>query len=311
MPNDLKTTLSEKFATLPPELKEAMAVVSPAELIYQIGRERAFPIDKIGLLGDIVSEFILGYIGPDEFVNEIGTRLSLNAETAKSVGVEVNRRIFRPIRMGLKASLGLKAEAHQPPPPIPKPVPPPPKVAIAPKAPLPTPPPALAKPTPPPPPQPRAAQPTPAVPPRPQPVPPYVPPPPREAPIIRPLGMMPGEERRERVVVQEVKPSAPARPEPIRVVPPPPLTPPPRPAPPPKPSPVVITKAELEQELERFRQPREALGTRNQALTERVAKPATPPSQQPPAPIKPPQEKLPKPPAPERYTIDPYRESTE
>ncbi len=305
---ELKTELDEKFAALPFELRQTVAVVPISELIYEIGKKHTLGIDKIGFLGHIVSEFILGYIEPAEFVSEIERRLNKDAETSKTISQEMNAKVFRPIREGLRVTLGRKAVI----PPQPRPLQTPP-------------------------PQPRVAPPQPPAPPVARPAPPPPPPPSpeavagksKEAPIIRPPGVMPTEADRgerlaarvERPVIEEIKPSVPSKLESIRVAPPPPtplkppptapsqptLPPPPAPPPPVQPSappvikPPVITKAELERELERFRKPAEAPGTRDQALDKEIK----------PQSIKLPPQKIPKPPAPEKYTVDPYREPPE
>jgi hypothetical protein len=64
MPNDLeiKKNLRDKFDALPEEFKTAMTVVDLPVVIFEIGKKHGLTIDKIGVLADIVNEFINGLI---------------------------------------------------------------------------------------------------------------------------------------------------------------------------------------------------------------------------------------------------------
>ncbi|MDP3727658.1 MAG: hypothetical protein Q8R35_03405 [bacterium] len=166
------------------------------------------------------------------------------------------------------------------------------------------------------------------------------------APIIRPLGTPPSQEKKEmsraELGQQESGPPKPVSPVPLVPQPIPPkrepYQPPPptqayersreafqrelasatagqptaeleiRPAPGPSAPPSPLgTKEALQREIEKFRQPAADSGQRTADSTSGTP-PPTPPG---PKPLKLPQEKIPKPSAPERYAVDPYKEPTE
>lgn len=118
---DIKQLFARDFGELPIELKRAIEADSPLEKLLEIGRKNNLRIDQIGALGEIVNEFIFGYISaPGEFVSEIKTRLGTDGEKSGIIAREINTEIFLPIREALKkATTAPASPAPKPLPPIP------------------------------------------------------------------------------------------------------------------------------------------------------------------------------------------------
>ena len=140
MPNAsiIPRALDEKLSALPPELKEALGKIPLSEVVYEIGKSNSLQIDEVGTLGEIVGEFILGYIDPPEFASEIRERTGVDSEKGGRIAREINTKIFLPIRESLRRTIGAKTAQAVPvkPPPLPIPVKPLPP-AVAPKPPQP------------------------------------------------------------------------------------------------------------------------------------------------------------------------------
>lgn len=107
---DIKKLFTQDFDDLPAELKRAIEAASPLEKILEIGKNNNLRIDQIGMLGEIINEFIFGYISaPGEFVSEIKTRLDADNEKSRVIAGEINAEIFLPIREALKKATGGKS----------------------------------------------------------------------------------------------------------------------------------------------------------------------------------------------------------
>lgn len=334
-------TINRKFAALPPDLQAAVAFVPMADILLQIGREHALALDKIGLLGDVVNEFIAGDIEAEDIIPSIQSRLHTSAEKSRGIALDINRLAFRPIRNRLRGLPVPESTAPAPPalpfPPKAAVPPPPPRPIAAPlPAPLNAPQPLIIRPLPqvrppegvaiPKPMAPSAAAPKPPAvsrveppvlsplgirPQAPSPLPPK-PPPPATPPTPSPTATY---ERARQAVAQELetfsKQAAAPPPQP-----PQPATPPQPPVPPAvsrvEPPPAQrMTKEELGEMIQRFRQERPAQPATAPTASPTPLSPPPAPTPQERPPLKLPQEKIPKPAAPEHYAADPYKEPVE
>lgn len=318
---DIKQLFTRDFDELPTELKLAIETASPLEKLLEIGRKNNLRIDQIGALGEIVNEFILGYISaPGEFVSEIKTRLDADDEKSRVIAKDINTEIFLLIREALKKITTAPAS------PAPKPLPPMPPEPMEKAEPMIFPPGAadrvkksMIE---------EAKSPVPA---RMEDV--KIPGPKAEAngkisPIISRIGIQRTAEkgtgdqalgaRKQGTeiampIIEEVKQQKVVAPAPAAESPAPPSA---------KPSLYDEIKARAEREMKELIEKERGGGAGGQATGANAgagdrtpgaapspaAKPATPPT---PKPLKLPQEKIPKPQAPERYSTDPYRESVE
>lgn len=279
---ETRQELYDALEVLPPDLRRAVTRISLPETLFVIGRTHGLEIDKIGLLGELVLEFILGLVAPETFKEELMERLDLDAEMGNRITRAANSSIFRPIREHLKTSLETKAQQEKP--------------SGA---------PAVARPAPPLTPQPAAPQ---TTTPSPSPV---IPPRKLEPLIIRPLRREAPQAAPPRPIPTPLKGNG--LPEP-NVAPKPEIKPSPAPPPPAgtRLEPLIISPLGRKPQVlgtsgQALDEKNEALGTRDEARgeadEETVPKPTPGPNL--------PQEKIPKPEAPERYATDPYKEPVE
>ena len=329
---DIQKNVLKKFDALPEDLKAAVSAVPLVESVFTIGKNYALPLDKIGVLGDIVHEFITGTIAVKEFVGEIQRRIDIPENKSRGIAREINKIAFRPIREAFKKATQVQTPTLASKPPTP----PPARSAWPPKP---------ATPMSPSPPTPKILPPMPVAPRKPEPLiirplpsmestrgqrlgvreqkrtapeiqplilkpispppppPPAAPRPPvapapaveKSAPIINPLGVRPAIEGtgEQALGTRDSVTTTPPAP----AVPKPPIQPPPPPAPPP-----AITKEGLQKEIERFRP---VQGARDQVLGASEKKSAEPPPKSPLI------ENTPGPSASEERTVDPYKEPVE
>lgn len=103
-----KSLLIEKYEKLPLELREAIASVDTANIILATGRTHGLPIDKIGKLAEETG-YIMGGVAPaKEFIPALEEALEISHDQAKAIAVEINQKIFLPIREHLKKMHGEK-----------------------------------------------------------------------------------------------------------------------------------------------------------------------------------------------------------
>lgn len=147
MPTTLpRSLLIQKYEKLPPELREAIASVDTANIILRAGRTHGLTIDKIGKLAEETG-YIMGGVSPTkDFIPALEEALEIPYDKAKAIALEINQKVFLPIREHLKNMHGEKwadeiASGAKPPttkPAAPAPAPvkvPPPAPAPLPRAP--------------------------------------------------------------------------------------------------------------------------------------------------------------------------------
>ncbi len=98
-----KEQLLEAYNKLPEKLKKAVLSVDTTEAVREIGTKYALPIDKMGELADQVTEVMLGFADPKNFVYNLKTHLGVDEETARKIGEDVNSKIFIPVRESLRS----------------------------------------------------------------------------------------------------------------------------------------------------------------------------------------------------------------
>lgn len=109
MPKTFPTSLlRERFAKLPLELREAIASVDTANIILATGQAHHVSIDKIGKLAEEVGWIMGGLVSTKEFIPDLVEVLEVSREEATAIALEVNQKIFAPIRDHLKRMHGEK-----------------------------------------------------------------------------------------------------------------------------------------------------------------------------------------------------------
>lgn len=92
----------KKYAELPPNLREAYGSVKTTEILEEIGKKHGLRVDQIGELVDETGYVMLGVTPPSDYVMKIEGAVNVSREKAKAVAIDVNDRVFKPIRDALK-----------------------------------------------------------------------------------------------------------------------------------------------------------------------------------------------------------------
>lgn len=96
-----KHQANQRYDTLPEILKDALFSLSNAEEVSRICQLNHLPPEIASMVAMLVGQVILGFIHPDDLVNEIRSNIDINPQIADSVVKEIDRKIFTPIRNDL------------------------------------------------------------------------------------------------------------------------------------------------------------------------------------------------------------------
>lgn len=105
--------IEEKFRSLPETLQNLIVSVKTAEIIREIGQSHKLHIDQIGKLADEIGFVMMGLTRPNDFMYNIGKKLSLSPDLAKEITKEVDEKIFRQIREELQKMRGFDEGTKQ------------------------------------------------------------------------------------------------------------------------------------------------------------------------------------------------------
>lgn len=117
MDNPIKDRIDNLSRELPEEFRRAVSSVPVPERLYEIGKNHRLRIDTIGLLAELVSQFILGEMKSKAFVSAVFELCNGTHDQAADVATAVNNEIFAPIRDALRKATGAPLMAPQPPRP--------------------------------------------------------------------------------------------------------------------------------------------------------------------------------------------------
>lgn len=92
----------KKYAELPPNLREAYGSIKTTEILEEIGKKHGLRVDQLGGLVDETGEVMLGVTPPSEYVAQLEGAVGVSREKAKAIALDVNERVFKPIRDALK-----------------------------------------------------------------------------------------------------------------------------------------------------------------------------------------------------------------
>ncbi|QQG44874.1 MAG: hypothetical protein HYW89_02570 [Candidatus Sungiibacteriota bacterium] len=184
MPAYTQKELIERFQKLPAILQDALFSGDLTGKIFETGKKFGLTIEKIGFLAEEVGYVILGLTRPGEFAAKLADRLGVDLNSAKTIALDINHKVFSQLREALKSAheTEITAEEIQRAEPL---------VRVAPTA----PPPAPAAPTSIPSAAPRPATPKEVVPPQPQPKPQPLQPAAKEEPVRIPQTPQPPQSK--------------------------------------------------------------------------------------------------------------------
>src|SRR3989344_3534997 len=91
-----------KYAALPPNLREAYGSVNTSEILEEIGKKHGLHIDDVGGLVNETGYVMLGVTPPGEYIKKLADAIDIPREKAREIAIDVNERVFKPIREALK-----------------------------------------------------------------------------------------------------------------------------------------------------------------------------------------------------------------
>lgn len=97
----LTAIIAEHMKTLPKEVKDVVVGFDWLQTLQDISARYKLNIEQQGVLGTEVTMSILGIIHPDEFSHELRNSLHIGKEETENMIVDINEKIFRPIRAKL------------------------------------------------------------------------------------------------------------------------------------------------------------------------------------------------------------------
>ncbi len=102
--------LDDRFAKLPPEVKNAIANSNYQSELANIAKAKGLSIDDMGKLEQVVNKVMLGIDHPESFEQNIKQALGVDGIKAGELTNEINEKIFKNIREVLKSHADIHAE---------------------------------------------------------------------------------------------------------------------------------------------------------------------------------------------------------
>ena len=93
---------TDKFNNLPEDYQEAIRTSDYDNQLALITKEHKLHIDQSATLEKILAELIFGEIKPENMISEIVERLFVSQAEAKTITIELNQLIIKPIKENLK-----------------------------------------------------------------------------------------------------------------------------------------------------------------------------------------------------------------
>ncbi len=102
-PDPTPEEIKARFESLPEDMQAAVTSDSVIEHIKQIAEKYSLRIDKTDRLIQEVALIMLGFQKGNEFVQNLQRQLEVTRETAESIAVDVDSKVFDSIRDSLKS----------------------------------------------------------------------------------------------------------------------------------------------------------------------------------------------------------------
>lgn len=99
------------FQTLPEELQEAILSLDYNDITDEISKKYTLHIDQKANLIDETRDVLFGITDPMAFVDNVTKKLNIDRNTAAQIVVEVNQKIFVPVKDALRQIHGGKPQA--------------------------------------------------------------------------------------------------------------------------------------------------------------------------------------------------------
>lgn len=95
--------ISDKFQELPEDMKKAISDETVAYNLQEIGNKYGLRVDKIDTFISEVSLIMLGFKKTNEFIKSLVAELDVDKETAESIAIDVDNKVFKKIRESLQS----------------------------------------------------------------------------------------------------------------------------------------------------------------------------------------------------------------
>jgi hypothetical protein len=93
-----KEQLWDLYGALPEKLKEEMSSEENSNTVYKIGERNGLNVKNQYLLTKYVGYSFLGILPPDDMSKVLVKDLKINKKTAETIGQELSRLLFFPLR---------------------------------------------------------------------------------------------------------------------------------------------------------------------------------------------------------------------
>ncbi len=110
MINISKQQKFDRWDTLSDNLKGALFSEQNSSILWRICEGQHLPADKISTVAVITGYIILGFIHAEDLAKEIKNELNINQEIANTIALEIDRKIFGPIRSDLEKIYSIPVE---------------------------------------------------------------------------------------------------------------------------------------------------------------------------------------------------------
>ncbi len=113
MINISKQQKMDRWDNLPDNLKQALFSEQNSTILWRICENQHLPADRISAIAVVTGYVILGFIHAEDLAKEIKDELGINQEIANVIALEIDRKIFGPIRNDLEKVYSMPVEEKE------------------------------------------------------------------------------------------------------------------------------------------------------------------------------------------------------
>ncbi len=100
-----KKQANKRYENLPEILQDALFSMANIDQVYRICKLNHLSDEKIPIVARLTGRVILGFTHPEDLAREIKEELGINPEIAKTIALEIDRKIFAAIKNDLEKVL--------------------------------------------------------------------------------------------------------------------------------------------------------------------------------------------------------------
>lgn len=87
-----------RLESLPDEVKEAISNSNYQSSVYEIANKHDLNISQMGILEEITTKVLTGFIKPDKFEEEVKNKVNTPEDKTKEIVAEINEKVFKNIK---------------------------------------------------------------------------------------------------------------------------------------------------------------------------------------------------------------------